>query len=113
LPRRKMLRALAVATLLASACATGGDDDAPSPPTPGSSTPDAGSQQALVVAPCRVGGCSSQLCATEELVSTCEWRPEYACYRDARCEPQPGGACGWTQTPELLACLEAARAATP
>ncbi len=105
-----MPRALALAALLAAACATGGEDGpAPAPAAP---TPDTGAQQAVAVAPCRIGGCSSQLCAAEDVLSTCEWRPEYACYRGARCEPQPGGACGWTQTPELLACLEAGRAAT-
>jgi hypothetical protein len=29
----------------------------------------------------------------------------YACYRDAACERQPDGACGWTPTAELGACL--------
>ena len=58
--------------------------------------------------PCFVGGCSSQLCSDrDDLVSTCEWRDEYACYRTATCERQADGACGWTQTPALLACLEA------
>jgi hypothetical protein len=33
---------------------------------------------------CVVGGCSGQLCADEPLASTCEWRPSYACHRDAR-----------------------------
>jgi len=60
-------------------------------------------------APCYVGGCSAQLCGEEEgLISTCEWKDEYACYQDpaATCERQADGACGWTQTPELLACLD-------
>jgi hypothetical protein len=56
---------------------------------------------------CQRGGCSSQLCLEpgDDLASTCEFRPEYACYRSARCERQPGGACGWTPTPELSSCL--------
>ncbi len=57
---------------------------------------------------CVVGGCSGQTCYEEGGpggISTCEWRPQYACYRSARCERQRGGACGWTQTPELQACL--------
>jgi eight-cysteine-cluster-containing protein len=57
-------------------------------------------------AACFVGGCSNQLCADEPLASTCEWREEYACYRDATCERQADGACGWTPTPELLECLD-------
>jgi hypothetical protein len=55
---------------------------------------------------CFVGGCSGQVCSDQEgVISTCEWREEYACYRSATCEVQPGGDCGWTPTPELQACL--------
>jgi hypothetical protein len=56
---------------------------------------------------CRVGGCSGQLCVGpgEPDITTCEWREEYACYRSAECTAQANGRCGWTQTPELLACL--------
>lgn len=59
-------------------------------------------------ADCFVGGCSSQLCTDHEgAISTCEWRPEYACYQDANatCERQPSGQCGWTPTAELTSCL--------
>jgi hypothetical protein len=55
---------------------------------------------------CFVGGCSSQICSDQEgVISTCEFRPEYACYETATCERQAGGECGWTETPELAACL--------
>lgn len=55
---------------------------------------------------CYVGGCSSQVCSDEEgLVSTCEFRSEYACYRTAQCKRQTNGQCGWTETLELKACL--------
>jgi hypothetical protein len=58
------------------------------------------------VEPCYVGGCSGQICSDREgVISTCEFRPEYACYRSARCERQANGACGWTRTPELTSCL--------
>jgi hypothetical protein len=59
---------------------------------------------------CHVGGCSGQLCVGpgEPDITTCEWRPEYACYRDATCAVQPSGRCGWTPTPELQACLDGA-----
>lgn len=64
----------------------------------------------LVEAPaagaCYVGGCSGQICSDQEgAISTCEWRPEYACYQQATCERQADGQCGWTETPELNACL--------
>lgn len=55
---------------------------------------------------CFVGGCSSQLCSDQEgMISTCEWREEYACYQQATCERQSNGDCGWTQDAELQACL--------
>jgi eight-cysteine-cluster-containing protein len=59
--------------------------------------------------PCVVGGCSGQVCADEPLASTCEWRPEYGCYKAATCERQADGKCGWTKTAELTACLNAAK----
>jgi len=57
------------------------------------------------VAQCRATGCSGQVCADQDVITTCEFRPEFACYRNARCERQAGGQCGWTMTPELQACL--------
>lgn len=56
---------------------------------------------------CVRAGCGGQLCvrAGEEPVTTCEERPEYACYREARCERQADGTCGFTSTPELERCL--------
>jgi eight-cysteine-cluster-containing protein len=57
--------------------------------------------------PCFVGGCSSQLCGEkeDEMVSTCEWKDEYACYRQTKCERQKNGQCGWTETQEFKSCL--------
>lgn len=55
---------------------------------------------------CFKTGCSSQVCADKEMITTCEWRPEYACYQKARCERQADGKCGFTRTPELIACLK-------
>lgn len=57
---------------------------------------------------CQVGGCSGQLCHNETSTppkTTCEFKLEYGCYHTANCEKQTSGNCGWTQTPELLACL--------
>ena len=57
-------------------------------------------------AKCYVGGCSSQICSdTPDMVSTCEYREEYACYQNARCERQASGECGWTMTSDLQMCL--------
>ncbi len=55
---------------------------------------------------CYVGGCSSQICSdSPDIVSTCEFRAEYACYRTAKCERQASGECGWSETAELRMCL--------
>lgn len=59
--------------------------------------------------PCMKTGCSSQVCSDEEVMTTCEFKPEYECYKKAACERQKNGECGFTQTPELLACLKRAR----
>lgn len=57
---------------------------------------------------CFIGGCSSQICSEEEgVMTTCEYREEYACYKEAQCERQADGECGWTQSNELMACLSA------
>jgi hypothetical protein len=57
-------------------------------------------------AACFVGGCSGQICSDQEgIISTCEFRPEFACYQQASCERQADGACGWTETPELATCI--------
>lgn len=59
---------------------------------------------------CVRSGCSGQLCTDEthglELATTCEWKAEYACYNLGMCERQANGACGWTETDAMLACLE-------
>lgn len=54
---------------------------------------------------CVKTGCSGQICADQDRFSTCEFRPEYACYRTATCERQADGACGFTKTAALTSCL--------
>lgn len=73
--------------------------DAPTPST-----------QPLSKSGCAVGGCSGQLCIEASEIakgggmSTCEYREEYACYKQSLCERQPSGQCGWTKTPEFETC---------
>ena len=58
---------------------------------------------------CIVGGCSRELCTEstgEPLMSPCIFRPELVCYKNATCERQSTGSCGWTQTPQLRTCLK-------
>lgn len=61
--------------------------------------------QPPVTAECRPTGCSGTVCSAEDVITTCEFRPEYACYQSATCAAQADGQCGWTMTPELEACL--------
>jgi hypothetical protein len=88
-----MRNATIITLALAAAC--GSKSPTPTPPGPPS------------VAPCVAGGCSGTVCEEEGTgtITTCEMRPEYACYRDASCERQPDGACGWTPSEALTACL--------
>lgn len=55
---------------------------------------------------CFITGCSNHICSDQEESTTCEFLDHYACYGDAVCERQSDGRCGWTQTPELLSCIE-------
>ena len=57
---------------------------------------------------CRITGCSGQVCSDEEVVTTCEFKEEYTCYKTAKCERQEDGKCGWTPSEELVACLMSA-----
>ena len=58
---------------------------------------------------CAVAGCSGQLCVAAieagNIMTTCVYKAEYACYKEATCEQQSDGECGWTQTSELKQCL--------
>jgi eight-cysteine-cluster-containing protein len=65
-------------------------------------------------ADCIQTGCSGQVCATEDVVTTCEFREEFACYQDpavTSCGCN-GGRCAFADTAELDACLEAAGASS-
>lgn len=54
---------------------------------------------------CRPSGCSGEICADEEVFTTCIYKEEFACYKKAKCERQKDGQCAWTLTQELLQCL--------
>jgi hypothetical protein len=58
---------------------------------------------------CRKTGCAGELCAAQDVVTSCRWRPEYACYQGATCALGPDGACGFVQTPALQRCLAETR----
>jgi hypothetical protein len=105
-----MKRFLLGAMFLVAAC--GGSQSEPAPPTdPVATEPTQGEPSTTPPGPggCVAQGCSSTVCAPEGegVMTTCEWKPEYACYKTATCERQPSGECGWTQTAELSSCLAA------
>jgi Immunoglobulin-like domain of bacterial spore germination. len=56
-------------------------------------------------AACRPTGCSGQICSDADVITDCIYLPEYACYKNAKCEKQSNGKCGWTQTSELTSCI--------
>lgn len=61
-----------------------------------------------VGAGCMIGGCSSELClaeGSEQGMSTCIYREQYACFKTATCAKQSSGQCGWTQTESLKMCI--------
>lgn len=88
---------------LVLALAACGSKSAP-PSSPGNGE---GSGSAPSGAACVKGGCSGTVCTDKEdgMMTTCEFKAEYACYQSATCERQADGACGWTQTDELKGCL--------
>jgi hypothetical protein len=61
---------------------------------------------------CKVGGCSGELCLdsnSPNVASICIYKAEYACYKNAKCEKQTNGKCGWTKSQELTSCLDGAK----
>jgi eight-cysteine-cluster-containing protein len=63
---------------------------------------------------CVKGGCSGELCVEEgdDVLSTCEWRNEFECYREATCKEQFFGRCGWVMDQKLRECIREKRSQT-
>lgn len=58
---------------------------------------------------CKPAGCSKQLCVssdTENIITTCEWKDEYKCYQEAKCEVQKNGLCGFTKDDKFKECMK-------
>ena len=71
---------------------------APAPPPPGQCVP--------APTECKPTGCSSQVCAAEDVITTCEAAEWMMCLAYTDCgNYAPGGGCGWEQNPEFLACM--------
>jgi hypothetical protein len=91
-----------------SLVACGGKSNPPADPGAGAGT---GTEEPAEAKGCATAGCSGVECveadAAESLMTTCEYLDVYGCYDGATCERQADGQCGWTQTDQLAACLEA------
>lgn len=81
--------------------ACGSKSTPPSEPAPPSNETPAAAND------CIKTGCSGTVCTEpgKDVMTTCEYKAEYGCYKEGVCERQADGSCGWTQTPELQACL--------
>ena len=55
---------------------------------------------------CISTGCSGEICAAMPTVSTCLWKPEYACFKLTECTTSPDGECSWQKSEQFLKCLE-------
>lgn len=74
--------------------------------TPPSSGGEGNTPIPVTTAKCVVSGCSGEICSDRvDMSFVCLWKPEYQCYKTAKCERQGNGWCGWTQTNELTQCL--------
>jgi len=62
---------------------------------------------------CVTGGCSGTICQSkdaEPIFTTCEFLPEYACYKKINCKCIDN-KCQWGETEEFNKCVEEARKA--
>ena len=60
---------------------------------------------------CIKEGCSGTMCQTkntEQVMTTCEWKEEYACYKQIACGCI-NNKCAWDKTEEFDTCIEEAR----
>lgn len=53
---------------------------------------------------CRRTGCSGEVCADRDVITSCLSLPEHACYQYSRCERLSNGSCGWVETGEYKQC---------
>ncbi len=59
---------------------------------------------------CQIDGCSAQVCTSDDepVITTCQWYPEYVCYRlpGVRCEKNTAGECAWSTDDEFDMCMQ-------
>jgi hypothetical protein len=101
---------VSLAFLLVAACySSTGQVPVPASSPPPAAAPAPVPEPAPQAGGCVPSGCSGTLCVAEgkEVMSTCEYKNEYACYAKAKCEKQASGECGWSKSAELDACIAA------
>jgi len=56
---------------------------------------------------CKKTGCSGQICSDQDVITTCEYLPQYACFQKyGNCGNfGTDGACAWEPTEDLVTCL--------
>ncbi len=73
-------------------------------------TPPVAPSSTVAKGECRPSGCSGEVCSDEDMVSTCIYKPEFACYQKATCgKNKTTGKCEWEQTTELKNCVAKAK----
>jgi hypothetical protein len=105
-----LVPSLLLALALAAGCYSSSGQAPPPSPSPAPAPAPAPSEPPPAAsADCEPTGCSNTICAEagKGVMSTCEFKAEYACYSKAKCEKQANGACGWTRTADFEACLAA------
>ncbi len=67
--------------------------------------------ECVVDSDCVIGGCSSTVCQpkdAEPIFTTCEYSPEYACYKQINCKCIED-KCQWEKTEKFEECVLEAR----
>jgi hypothetical protein len=93
--------------LLIAACGGGKPAGSPVEPASAAVAPPPSNGQASVGPGCITTGCSGSICIEQgfDQMTTCEMKPEYACYQGAECKVQDNGKCGWTMDDRMQKCL--------
>jgi len=99
--KQLLIVAIIAISVMAAACTT---QQAPQPSQPNTTA----ASECTSDADCAIGGCSGQMCTTKErasgLITTCEYREEYGCYKLTTCGCITG-KCSWKQTADFNNCL--------
>ena len=100
------IQATPTASVTASIAATPTPSASPSPAV--TASPSVTQLKCQVDSDCVTDGCSGQICRSkldESVMTTCEWKEEYACYKKEGCLCQ-SGQCAWSA--QTTACVQSA-----